>query len=219
MFFGAGGLYFNKPPAQYSILNDLDDDVYNLWRVYQTDCDKLLDELKATPKSNSIFKYFRKNVPTDLIKKAVRFLILSNFGYMGKDSTLMFGCGNPTKSIIERSLVKFAEGSSFMCEDFRNVLKKINKRDLNKSAFIYADPPYLATTNNYQHSFKQQDMEDLFELLVNSNCNFAISEFDNPIVLDLAAKYTLNVIIIGERQNLKNRRTEILITNYDLNAI
>ena len=41
-----------------------------------------------------------------------------------------------------------------------------------------------------------------------------MSEFDNPMILDLAKQMNLNVIIIGERQNMKNRKTEILVTNY-----
>ena len=41
-----------------------------------------------------------------------------------------------------------------------------------------------------------------------------MSEFDHPFILEQAKQRNLNVIIIGERQNLKNRRTEILVTNY-----
>ena len=41
-----------------------------------------------------------------------------------------------------------------------------------------------------------------------------MSEFDNPMILDLAKQMNLNVIIIGERQSMKNRNVEILVTNY-----
>ena len=30
-FFGAGGMFFNKPKAKYNIVNDLDSDVFNLY--------------------------------------------------------------------------------------------------------------------------------------------------------------------------------------------
>jgi DNA adenine methylase len=45
---------------------------------------------------------------------------------------------------------------------------------------------------------------------------FAMSEFDNDFILNQAKERGLNVITIGERNNIKNRRTEILITNYEL---
>lgn len=32
-FFGAGGMFFNKPKAKYNIVNDLDSDVFNLFQV------------------------------------------------------------------------------------------------------------------------------------------------------------------------------------------
>jgi len=44
--------------------------------------------------------------------------------------------------------------------------------------------------------------------------NSAMSEFDIEPVLDFATDYKMNVIYLEERQNLKNRRQEILITNY-----
>ena len=46
-FFGAGGLYFNKPQAMHNIVNDIDDDVFNLWSVYTKQYDKLLEAVKA----------------------------------------------------------------------------------------------------------------------------------------------------------------------------
>ena len=96
--------------------------------------------------------------------------------------------------------------------------------------FIYADPPYFDTDcNTYKSGWSEKDTEDLFKMLTEyatnnydangNNIKFAISEFDNPIILELANKYNLQVTIIGERQNLLNRRTEILITNYDTKTI
>ncbi len=98
--------------------------------------------------------------------------------------------------------------------DFRDCLKKIEYRDLENDHFVYADPPYINTGNAYSNNFTEQDTKDLFELLVNSGLKFAISEFDNDFVMSLANDYKLNIITIGERQNMKNRRTEILVTNY-----
>ena len=40
-------------------------------------------------------------------------------------------------------------------------------------------------------------------------------EFDNEFILNQSKERGLNVIYIGERKNIKNIRTEILITNYE----
>ena len=42
MFFGAGGLYFNKPLAKYNILNDADNDVFNLWDCVENRNDEII---------------------------------------------------------------------------------------------------------------------------------------------------------------------------------
>ena len=101
-----------------------------------------------------------------------------------------------------------------MCTDFRKVLGKVQFRDNENEAFIYADPPYINQTHTYKEGFTESDTIDLFQLLVGTGVKFAISEFDNDFVMGLANDYKLNIITIGERQNMKNRRTEILVTNY-----
>ena len=40
-FFGAGGMFFNKPKANYNMLNDLDSDVFNLFQVVINQKDEL----------------------------------------------------------------------------------------------------------------------------------------------------------------------------------
>ncbi len=212
LFFGAGGLFFNKKRAKYNILNDLDDDVFNYWQVLQNNKDELLDMLEMMPISETLMKYWSKNKESDPIKKALRFLFLSNFGLMGKPETLRFEPSNQKKVIIEKAL-RDISNCQFMCADFRAALAKLGSW-AKKDTLIYCDPPYLETTNNYQSGFSEQDARDLFNMLNNSGIKFAISEFDHPLILELASQYNLNVIEIGERCNLGNRRTEILIINY-----
>ena len=103
-----------------------------------------------------------------------------------------------------------------LCSDFRCVLKQISLGDSNpKSTFVYADPPYLNTQNNYDTpEWCEKDLIDLFDILIGSGLKFGISEFSNPVVCELALSHNLNILQIGERQTLKRRNTEILITNY-----
>ena len=60
----------------------------------------------------------------------------------------------------------------------------------------------------------EKDSLDLFDMLQGSGVKWAMSEFDNPFILEQAEQRGLKVNYIAERQNLKNRRNEILITNY-----
>lgn len=217
-FFGAGGMFFNKPKAKYNVLNDRDSDVFNLFNVVVSEPDKLRDALSIMPISEDLWEYWKVNKETEPIRKAMRFILLSNYGYMGKPNTMKLLNGNTASNILKGidEVNEMLFGSEFTNVDFRKMLKKIpmSKKSDRDNAFIYCDPPYLGTSDNYAHSFTYQDSEDLFKALIATGCKFAVSEFDNPQILDLAKKYGLEVIIIGERQNLKNRRVEILVINY-----
>lgn len=218
MFFGAGGIFFNKPKAKYNILNDIDSDVFNLYNVVSNSKDELKEAFEIMPIHSDLFDYWKQNKEVEPIRKAVRFLMLSNFGYMGKPDTLKMVCGNEKTQFYKyyEATYEKIKDCRFMNYDFRKVLNKIDyvSYDPVKSAFIYADPPYLGTGNNYKEIFTEQDSEDLFELLVNSGLMFAMSEFDSKFILNQAKQRNLNIIYIGERQNMKNRKTEILVTNY-----
>ena len=221
-FFGAGGMYFNKPKAKYNILNDLDDDVFNLFMVTKTRKDKLIEYLEETPFSQSLFNYWRTHKEEDEVAKAVRFLFLSNFGFLGAGSTFCTNDRKPFKVLLKNIYgVEDFSRAKFTNLDFRELLKSISIDDENNwfKTFIYNDPPYLETANNYStETWKEEDVVDLFNVnmeMAKRGCKFAISEFNHPFVLEQAKEHGLEVIEIGERKNLKNRRNEILIVNYD----
>lgn len=218
-FFGAGGMFFNKPKAKYNIVNDLDSDVFNLFMVVMNQKDELEKAFYQMPIHSDLLQYWKKNEETDPIKKALRFLLISNFTYSGTGTALIFtfadSKGQFLKLIDNTNELMF--GVQLDNSDFRRFLKKPNftKGDnFISETLIYCDPPYLNTTDNYSNSFTEQDSIDLFNTLQETGCKWAMSEFDNPFIIQQAKERNLNVIIIGERQNLKNRRTEILITNY-----
>ena len=218
LFFGAGGMFFNKPKAKYNICNDIDDEIYNLFMVLQ-DANKkeqLLEYMMLVPYHETLRKHWMKHYETEPIKKAGRLLFLNN--YLNKVLIDMsFNISNSKKILLERiaNIYIILSDVKFMNTDFKEVFKKISFRSLEEKsrAFIYADPPYLNTIN-YKNKWTKKDTEDLFEKLVSSRIRFAMSEYNNAEILELAKYYNLNVNIIAEKQFKKNTRTEILITNY-----
>jgi DNA adenine methylase len=217
-FFGAGGMFFNKPKAKYNIVNDLDSDVFNLFQVVSNQKDELEQQFKMMPIHSDLLEYWKENKETEPIKKALRFLFMSNITFMGTGNSIKFGTENPKNTIYDylNESFDFIHDVQFMNKDFRVFFDGIQIREAD-TTFIYCDPPYLGTLDNYSDSFTELDSSDLFDTLDSTGCKYAMSEFDHPFILQQAKERKLNVHIIGERQNLKNRRTEILVTNY-LNA-
>ncbi|GAB2571852.1 DNA adenine methylase [Spirosoma areae] len=216
-FFGAGGMFFSKPKAKHNIVNDYDSEVYNLFRVIVDRKQDLADFWQIMPLHEDLWKYWRANQEGDPIRKAARFLLFSNFSFMGRMATMKFDRSNTWALVLQRidEVQQQLQGVQLMNSDFRNVLPRIALRSGgNKGAFIYADPPYLGTKGGNYDSFSIRDTTDLFNCLEESDCRFAVSEFDHPYLLELASERKLALLEIGERQNMKNRRMEILITNY-----
>lgn len=224
MFFGAGGMFFNKPKAKYNFLNDVDNDVFNLFMVVKNNREELYKRVLEMPIHASLMKYWKKQQETDPIWKAVRFLFISNFTYLSKGYNIKFTADNSKQILLDRiePTFQYMSDAKFMCVDFREVLKQISFQDKSQlctkgHSFIYDDAPYYGTDGWYTHNSNEvEDITDHMNVLVESEIKFAMSEFDNELILDMASDRKLNVITIGERRNLKNRRTEILLTNYSL---
>ena len=225
-FFGAGGMFFNKPKANVNIVNDIDSDVFNLFKVVINQKEELEKAFYMMPIHSDLLNYWKKNSEVDPIKKALRFLFLSNFTYLGKQDCLSFSSNASVKAskdnfklLLDKTFIALYD-VGFNNNDFRKFLKDISfptdGRNNESKTFIYCDPPYLNTVDKYEmEDFNQQDSIELFDTLQATKCNFAMSEFDNEFIINQAKERGLNVIIIGERKNLKNRRTEILVTNYE----
>lgn len=73
-FFGAGGAFFYTPRAKYNVINDLDDDVTNLYLVISTQTEELIDAVTTMPISSSLLRHWQDNIPADPVLKAARFL-------------------------------------------------------------------------------------------------------------------------------------------------
>lgn len=218
-FFGAGGMFFNKPPAQRSIVNDRDSEVFNLFCVVMDRRPELEDAWAAMPVHEDLWRHWKRQCPTDPVQRAVRFLFQSNFGFLGKPQTLVWNRKNAKRLLQERirRTQEMLYDVEFMNVDFRAMLGRIPlTRSERTKAFVYCDPPYLDTDNSYgmASTWCEQDTRDLVAMLVASELRFALSEFDHPVLLQLAAEHKLRVVDLGTRHNLRNRRRELLLVNY-----
>jgi len=215
-FFGAGGMFFNKPKAKYNILNDSDEDVYNLYKVLLSNRMELETAIEKFIVHESLWNHYKKSVPECNVERALRFLFLSNFGYMGKPNSLSFVQNLNAKNVLLENIdptFNMLQDCVFSCRDFRAMINQI-KFDVVQAnnMLIYYDPPYL-DTQKYNKDFTESDSISLFDFIEKLPANQVMSEF-SPFILQQAKERGLYVHEIGERQNMKNRRTEILITNY-----
>ena len=219
LFFGSGAIEFQfLGKIKYLIANDLDSNVFNLYEQIKHNCDALIDCVSMIPYHPCIFT---PQADPDPVKKAAFFAAAANYSYLSGGGTLKYGRQN-AKKILKRKIKELylqivdnpTTTTQFMSAPFDAVFKKIEKRFF--PSFIYCDPPYIGVSQATYNTptFMRHDLERLVQLLLSSKQQFAISEFDSPCVLEIVKKNGLNIINIGNRRNLANRRNEIIITNY-----
>jgi len=142
-FFGSGGMFFNKPKAKYNIVNDLDSDVFNLFQVVMSQKSELEKAFYIMPIHSDLLDYWKKHEETDPVKKALRFLFLSNFTLFGAGRTLRSGTGNNKMQfykMIDATFDMIAD-VKFFNKDFRKFFSGLTIFDTANiqpsKAFIY----------------------------------------------------------------------------------
>ena len=191
-FFGAGGLFFQKPKVKYNIVNDLDSDVFNLFQVVMNQKEELEKAFYIMPIHSDLLDYWKKNEETEPIKKALRFLFLSNFTYLGKQDTMRSNPDNSKKILLSKMKHTFdsIHDVQFFNKDFRKFLSGLSidqeKRILSDQTLIYTDPPYINSVDTYSDSdtWIEKDSIDLFDCIKETRCKYAMSEFDNHFIID-----------------------------------
>lgn len=224
-FFGSGALFFNKKPSYLEIINDIDDEVVNFFKVLRDDGDKLANLISLTPYSREEYK--RAYILEDIsdIERARRFAVKCWQG---------FGCGNRYKNGYRRGIKgtspnpasswhRLSDSLIFAIERLKNAqIEKKNALELigdihGEDAFIYIDPPYLPDTRKkylYNHEMDEEGHIKLLEAIKDKDCKVMISGYDN----ELYNKYLKdwNKAVKGTTAEMGIKRTEMIWFNYNL---
>jgi DNA adenine methylase len=153
-FFGSGAVLFAKPPARFEIVNDIDNNVINFFRVLREDLDELERVCSLTPHSRIEFTSADlADEGLDDLERARRFWVRINQSF-AKTAGVQTGWSITTArtqsvpaSILSRvgrfrPAVHRLMHTSIECCDAAGLVDRLATKD----TVIYADPPYLADT-------------------------------------------------------------------------
>lgn len=228
-FFGTGAFFFNKEKAKYNTVNDFDGEVFNLFFVIKEKKDDFLKKFLSVPMDRKIIMYWQKNKEKEDVWRAVRFCYLNK--YTRHEGLIKISCNNISKYITDNItqtvdfIFSILRDVTILNFDFRKFLTTIHfKNETNyPHTFIYADPPYFDTTQEYNTpAFTLQDTTELFDILhfySKKGAKIMISELFKNEIIELCNKYNFNIKIIKEKRicDTKNRQSEVIITNYEIN--
>ena len=80
-FFGSGAVLFNKPRSHIETVNDLDNNVVNLFQCIREDPRKLASMVYMTPYAREVYERAFKEVPGDKFEAALNFYLRLNMGH------------------------------------------------------------------------------------------------------------------------------------------
>jgi len=235
---GGGSIFFAKPLAKKSWLNDIDKDLINCLKVIRDRPEELIKSLEGEDATKERHTYYKNEfIPKNKLESAQRWYYLNRTSYSGimKKANCYFGYGpkysmrpeNWPRNILRTSAkLQKVRLTSY---DFNDVITKAPE-----NAFLFIDPPYFNADQDkfYTHSFVYDDHLRLCKVLKKNKNRFKfLMTYDNsPEILELykwATEfhekewfYTLNRTD-DQRTNGSNKKgarykgKEIFIVNYN----
>ncbi len=162
-FAGGASIFFAKKKVQENILNDLDEELVNVYRVIRDEPDKLIKFLEGKPAKKELHKYYKNEFnPKDYLEKAGRWYFLNRISYSGimNKQNCYWGYGDKFSmrpenwpNNIFRSSLKL-QGVRFFCEDFETIID-----NASDGTFLFVDPPYFNADQDkfYTCTFTRED--------------------------------------------------------------
>ncbi|NIZ19575.1 DNA adenine methylase [Entomospira culicis] len=240
-FAGGAAMFFYLEPKQ-ALINDLNDELMNVYQVIRDEVDALVVDLARHQNSKEYFYSLRSvdraGVFAELsdVERASRFLYLNRTCYNGLYRVNKKGQFNTpygyykNPSILNEGLLRgvhryFKENDiQFFTLNFAQFFAQAT---LRQGDFVYLDPPYdpFESESNfvqYQASGfgreEQLQLKQICDTLTEKGVKFLLSNSATPYILDLYKDYHLEVIkarrIIACQTNRRGAIDEVVVRNY-----
>jgi DNA adenine methylase len=220
-FAGGAQVFFHKEPSAVEVLNDLDGEIVNFYRVCQRHYEELLRYLRFWVVSRKWFDLLKRSDPETLtdIERAARYLYLLRncFASLVWNPVYHRNVVQPPSFNLE-NLPELIENAhkrllrvQIECEPYEEVMRHFDR----PTTLFYLDPPYWGR-NFYRHNFGEADFEKLAGQLKQIRGKFVLSLNDVPEVRKLFRDFHIEGVELHyTSQKAAGRRyKEVVITNF-----
>lgn len=223
VFSGGAALYFLRPyPAATEVLNDINGELVNLYRVVQHHLEEFVRQFKWALSSRQIFAWQQQTDPASLtdIQRAARFFYLQQHAFGGKVEQQSYGTATSGRPInlcrIEENLsaahLRLA-GTYIENLPWQTLMQRYDR----PHTFFYCDPPYWQT-EGYGVPFDFGQYQALAAFMREAKGKVMLSINDHPAIRDCFAGLPCQTLDI--RYSTANNHgqpkisQELLITNW-----
>ena len=227
-FFGSGAVFFNKQPSYIETINDLDENIVNLFEVCRKHPAELAAAVNLTPFSRDEFiNCYEINVDNP-IERARRTIVRYHQSFGTSNSSK-----NSWKNVQTYGGPKCATMWNYLPDTIIECCKRLKeaqienidaieliKRYDDKHTLIYCDPPYLQSLrkkNMYAVEMDDEKHIELLNVLKESKSMIVLSGYDNELYNNELKGWYTDEKVTTAQMGLK--RIEKLWMNFEMNTI
>lgn len=222
-FAGTAALLFAKPTSKVEVLNDINTDLVNLYRVVRHHLDEFVRQFRWALTSRKLFEWAQASPPETLtdIQRAARFFYLQKLCFGAKVEGQTFGVA--TTSTHALNLLRLEEDlSAAHLRLSRVVIEHLDwaacmERYDRPHTLFYCDPPYWGT-EGYGVGFDLAQYGRLADLLRSMRGKAIVSVNDIPEMRQTFKGLTMRRLTIkytvGSGRKSPSEKGELLIRNW-----
>lgn len=207
-FVGMGGVFLRRRARpKLEVVNDINRDVVNLFRILQRHFQQFLDVLKWQVCSRAEFQRLCSVDPETLtdLERAARFLYLQRAAFGGHAVNRHFGIDfnggarfNLTKLVP--TLEEVHDRLAGVLIERLPYAECIKRYDSRPGTLFYCDPPYWGCTDDYgKDIFSPADFQLLRDMLAGIQGRFLLSINDRPEIRQIFAGFTIEEVGLNYR--------------------
>ncbi len=227
-FVGMGGIFFRrtqKPKCE--AINDINNELVNMFRMVERFPDYLVDMLKFKICSRAEFKRMLATPPLFLteLERAVRFIYIQKSAFGGKVRSQSFGVDlsrvrfNSKRLIPQiQALHERLSNVYIECLPYAEFIKRYDRGD----TLFYLDPPYWGSEKEYgKDFFSRTDFTELAKLLKVIKGKFIMSINDVPEIRAIFKGFYIKEVNTRYTTGTQSGKqaTELLISNVDFDTL
>ena len=184
VFAGGAALYFLRPPADVEVINDVNGELVNLYRVVKHHLEEFVRQFKWALSSRDVFKWLQDTPPETLtdVQRAARFYYLQHQAFGGKVDGQTWGTATTAPPV---NLLRIEEQLSAAHLRLANTYverldwQECIRRYDRPHTFFYMDPPYWQT-EGYGVPFAWAEYEAMAAVLRGIKGKAMVSINDHP---------------------------------------
>lgn len=220
-FAGGAQVFFHKEPSAVEVLDDLDGEIVNFFRVCQWHYEELVRYLRFCLVSRKLYEQLADADPSRLtdVQRAGRFFYLQKNCYGGLVVKRNYHYGvikRPNYTVdripqVIQATHERLQGVQIECLPYEEILERYDR----PTTLFYLDPPYY-DRKLYRFNFTKEDFLALNERLRKLKGSFILSLNDVPEVRKIFGRFKIKRVELAysTAKGSNKRYGEVIISNF-----